>query len=114
MSSRPDLGPKPLLGYTASILARVAERRTDDAFLAACAADAKAGTFAIGGELVVMRRTANGPDPLFPAEEARALAPVAETVFLDYFCNGFAQTLDGSRAIEIGAGLEWVFPFELK
>jgi len=82
MSSRPDLGPKPLLGYTASILARVAERRTDDAFLAACAADAKAGTFAIGGELVVMRRTANGPDPLFPAEEARALAPVAETVFL--------------------------------
>jgi NAD+ diphosphatase len=82
MSPRPDLGPKPLLGYTASILARVAERRTDDAFLAACAADAKAGTFAIGGELIVMRRTANGPDPLFRAEEACALAPVAETVFL--------------------------------
>ena len=82
MSPRPDLGPKPLLGYTASILARVAERRSDEAFLAACAADAKAGTFAIGGELVVMRRTANGPDPLFRAEEACALAPVAETVFL--------------------------------
>jgi hypothetical protein len=82
MSPRPDLGPKPLLGYTASILARVAERRSDEAFLAACAADAKAGTFAIGGELIVMRRTANGPDPLFRAEEACALAPVAETVFL--------------------------------
>ena len=35
MSPRPDLGPKPLLGYTASILARVAERRSDAAFLAA-------------------------------------------------------------------------------
>ena len=82
MSPRPDLGPKPLLGYTASILARVAERRGDDAFLAACAADAKAGVFAIGGELVVMRRTSNGPDPLFRADEARALAPAGETVFL--------------------------------
>ena len=82
MSPRPDLGPKPLLGYTASILARVAERRGDDAFLAACAADAKTGVFAIGGELVVMRRTSNGPDPLFRADEARALAPAGETVFL--------------------------------
>ena len=82
MSPRPDLGPKPLLGYTASTLARVAERRSDETFLAVCAAHAKAGTFAIGGELVVMRRTANGPDPLFRADEARTLAPVAETVFL--------------------------------
>ena len=75
MQSRPDLGPKPLLGYTASILARVAERRGDKAFLAACAAEGRACAFAIGGELVVMRKTANGPDPLFRAEEARALAP---------------------------------------
>jgi len=79
---RPDLGPKPLLGYTASILARVAERRGDKAFLAACAANGARVAFAIGGELVVMRRTANGPDPLFRAEEVYALAPTAETVFL--------------------------------
>jgi NAD+ diphosphatase len=82
MPYRADLGPKPLLGYTASILARVAEKRGDDAFLAACAADARCGTFAIGGELIVMRKTANGPDPLFRADDARALAPAAETVFL--------------------------------
>jgi NAD+ diphosphatase len=82
MSPRLDLGPKPLLGYTASVLARVAERRSDEVFLAACAADERAGTFAIGGELIVMRRTANGPDPLFGTQEARTLAPVAETVFL--------------------------------
>jgi NAD+ diphosphatase len=82
MPHRADLGPKPLLGYTASLLARVAEKRGDGAFLAACAADERCGTFAIGGELVVMRKTANGPDPLFRGEDARALAPSAETVFL--------------------------------
>src|SRR6185503_18935251 len=70
-----DLGPKPLLGYTASILERVAERRTDASFLAACEADARAGTFAIGGELVVMKKGRNGADPLFRPDEARALAP---------------------------------------
>ena len=78
----PDLGPKPLLGYTASILARVAERRSDTAFLAACEADKRAGTFAIGGELVVMKKGRNGADPLFRPDEARALAPTAEGVFL--------------------------------
>jgi NAD+ diphosphatase len=82
MPHRVDLGPKPLLGYTASILARVAEKRGDRAFLAACAADDRCGSFAIGGELVVMRKTPNGPDPLFRAEEVYALAPPAETVFL--------------------------------
>jgi len=82
MSHRFDLGPKPRLGYTASILSRVAERRSDEPFLAACAADGSANTFAIGGELVVMRKTTNGPDPLFRVAEAHALAPIAETVFL--------------------------------
>ena len=75
MPSRSDLGPKPLLGYTASILARVAERRSDAAFLAACAADARAGTFAIGGELVVMKKDANGARPAVPRRRgARARA----------------------------------------
>jgi NAD+ diphosphatase len=82
MSPRPDLGPKPRLGYTASTIARVAEKRTDEAFLAACAADPRSGTYAIGGELVVMRKTADGLDPLFPIAAAAALAPTAETVFL--------------------------------
>jgi NAD+ diphosphatase len=79
---RPDLGPKPLLGYSNSVLARVAERRTDEPFLAACAADGQARTYAVGGELIVMRNTAKGADPLFRPDEARALAPVGETIFL--------------------------------
>ncbi len=82
MPHRPDLGPKPRLGYTASVLARVAERRTDAAFLAACVADPRGGAYAVGGELVVMKKTAAGQNPLFSIDEARALAPTAESVFL--------------------------------
>src|SRR2546423_6395702 len=82
MPPRPDLGPKPLLGYTESILARVAERRSDEVFLTACEVDQRAGTYAIGGELVVMKKSGNGAEPLFHPDEARALAPVAEKVFL--------------------------------
>src|SRR3981081_921947 len=82
MPSIPDLGPKPLLGYTASVLSRAAERRNDESFLKASMADQRCGVFAVGGELVVMRKTANGADPLFAPDEARALASTNETVFL--------------------------------
>ena len=80
---RPDLGPKPLLGYTASILrARRRATRRQSVPRRLRGQRALRVAFAIGGELVVMRKTANGPDPLFRAEEVRALAPSAETVFL--------------------------------
>jgi NAD+ diphosphatase len=96
MSSRYDLGPKPLLGYTGSILDRVAERRTDEPFLSACEADPRAGTYAIGGELVVMKKARTGADPLFAPDEARALAPTAESVFLGLVgeAGRFAIALD--------------------
>ncbi len=76
MPPRPDLGPKPRLGYTESRLERAAERRTDDAALAAprrrrtCA-----GAYVIGGELIVMKKGAPLNDPLFTIERsARARA----------------------------------------
>jgi NAD+ diphosphatase len=77
-----DLGPKPLLGYTASILARAAERRNDEAFIQGCLVDKRCGVYAVGGELVVMRKGANGAEPLFGPDEARALAQANEKVFL--------------------------------
>jgi NAD+ diphosphatase len=112
---RPDLGPKPTLGYTTTILARVAERRSDESYLAACAADARCGTFAIGGELVVMRKTANGPDPLFGMNEARALAPVAETVFLGLAgeAGRFGVALD-PEATKMLKGREDLFVIDLR
>jgi NAD+ diphosphatase len=82
MSPRPDLGPKPTLGYTTNALERGAERRPDEALMTALAADRAARVYAIGGELVVLKKGSNGLDPLFTPAEAGALAATAETVFL--------------------------------
>jgi NAD+ diphosphatase len=79
MSPRPDLGPKPQLGYTASLIERAAERRPD---AAALAADRRAGAYVVGGELVIARKREGGGEPLFSLGDARGLAPPRETVFL--------------------------------
>ncbi len=82
MSPRPDLGPKPRLGYTASLIERASERRNDAAFLQELAADHRAGAYAIAGEMVVLKAGGEGHDPLFRLAEAAALGPQTETVFL--------------------------------
>jgi NAD+ diphosphatase len=82
MSPRPDLGPRPSLGYTANVLERAAERRIDDAFMAALVADDGARAYAVGGELIVLKKGANGLDPLFTPAEVQALAATTETIFL--------------------------------
>ena len=82
MSPRPDLGPKPRLGYTQSLIDRAAERRTDPAALAALENDPRAGVYVIGGEMVVLKKRAPVHDPLFTLTEARALAGAEELIFL--------------------------------
>jgi NAD+ diphosphatase len=84
MPPRPNIGPKPRLGYSDSQLERAVERRTDVAALAALAADARAGAYVVGGELIVMKKGAALNDPLFTLNEARALGPTTETVFLGH------------------------------
>ena len=80
MPPRPDLGPKPRLGYSDGLIDRAAERRGDAAFLASIEGSSRA--YAIGGEMVVLRKTGNGLDPSFTPAEARSLGASAETVFL--------------------------------
>jgi NAD+ diphosphatase len=80
--SRYDLGPKPHLGYTESLIERVAERRADPAWLTAQAKDVRSAAYVVGGELVVLKNGGELHDPLFTPDEARALAPNNETVFL--------------------------------
>jgi NAD+ diphosphatase len=92
MSRRPDLGPKPHLGYTASPIERAADRRGDEAL----EADPRAGAYVIGGELVIARKLGHGGDPLFTLAEARALAEPNDIVFL-----GLA---DGVGRFGIGIG----------
>src|SRR5207302_499212 len=65
MFPRPDLGPPPRLGYTPSPIERAADRRNDEAFVAASGADPRAGAYAIGGELVVLKKNGHGFDPMF-------------------------------------------------
>jgi NAD+ diphosphatase len=100
MSPRPDLGPKPRLGYTASLIERVVERRPDATALAAWGNDPRARSYLIGGELVVLKRTADVNDPLFTPAEARALGRTAETVFLGLIEGAprFAIALDPAAA----------------
>ena len=82
MSSRPDLGPKPLLGYTDSHLARAAELRNDAAAIERLMADPAARAYVIGVEMIVMKAGAPVCEPLFTLAQARALGVTAETVFL--------------------------------
>src|SRR6266849_2242764 len=79
MSARFDLGTRPHLGYTGSVLDRAAELRHDAAAMAALAADPRARTLVIAGELVVtdLRSLATGalvaPEHLPPLAEAKSL-----------------------------------------
>jgi NAD+ diphosphatase len=82
MPAHPDLGPKPHLGYTQSRIERAAERRPDNAAIAALAAQPSAGAYVIGGDLIVMKKGSALNDPLFTLAEARALGAANETVFL--------------------------------
>jgi len=82
MSPHLDLGPKPRLGYTQSRIERAAERRNNDAGIAALMAQPNAGFYAIGGDLIVMKKGAALNEPLFTMDEARALGPAGETIFL--------------------------------
>jgi len=82
MSPRPDLGPKPHLGYTQSRIERAAELRGDDAAVAGLAAQTTAGAYVIGGDWIVLKKATPLNEALFTFDEARALGASGETVFL--------------------------------
>lgn len=79
---RPDLGPKPHLGYTESRIERAAELRTNGAAVALLAALPNARVYVIGGEMIVMKAGGEVNDPLFTFNEAADLGESAEIVFL--------------------------------
>ena len=82
MSSRPNLGPKPRLGYSGSRIERAAERRHDAAVVAELARDPTAGAYVIGGDWIVMKKDSPLNEPLFTLGEAQALGAAVETIFL--------------------------------
>jgi NAD+ diphosphatase len=70
-----DLGPKPYLGFTGSLLSRAAELRADPAAVSALAVDPGARTLVISGEFVCLNKGHPHHDPLFTLAQAAALAP---------------------------------------
>jgi NAD+ diphosphatase len=82
MSSRPDLGPGPRLCFAGSRVERAAELRSDAAALAALMRGPSSRCYLIGGEMIALKRTSSGHDPLFSAAEAEALGAPAEVVFI--------------------------------
>jgi NAD+ diphosphatase len=100
MSPRPDLGPRPPLGYTASLLDRATELRADPPTIATLESDEGARAYVIGGEFVVLNKGAEVHDPLFTPAQALALGHTAESVFLGLIDGAprFAIGLDPAAA----------------
>lgn len=104
MSARFDLGTTPHLGYTDSVLDRAAGLRHDPAAIAALAADPRALTFVIAGELICLHKVEPFNDPTFTFAQAAALVSgpdrMHEQVFLGR--NGeaalFAVAIDPDAA----------------
>jgi NAD+ diphosphatase len=82
MSSLPDLGPRPRLGYVASSLERAADRRADAGALAALMREPASRFYVLGGDAVALKRSDDRHDPLFAGEEVRGLGDPQEIAFL--------------------------------
>jgi NAD+ diphosphatase len=104
MPPRPDLGPKPKLGYTQSRIARAAELRLSSKEVAALAARPDAGAYVIGNEMVIAK-AGEPADPLFTMAEASALGAPFVNVFLGTLdgAGRFGHGIDPKRAEELKA-----------
>ena len=109
MLSRPDLGPRPPLGYTQSRIDRAAERRLDTHWLGAQMTKAHARAYVIGGEMIVLKKGSGLHEAAFTPAEAQALAPTVETVFLGLYdgdaCFGFGIAAADAEALKARSDL---------
>ncbi len=87
MTAGYDFGPRPRLGYAGSLLERAADKRTDTAFLDSLERQHGTGAYVVSGEMIVLKRTAVGFDPLFALDEIHRLADVKERLFLGLFAQ---------------------------
>src|SRR5262245_40285594 len=100
MSNRLDLGPKPYLGYTASLVERAAELRSDFVALGDLQKRPDARAYLIAGEMVILKKASPVAEPLFAVEEMQAFGETAETAFIGFVDNAprFAGALDPAVA----------------
>ncbi len=103
-----DLGPRPSLGFTGSVLNRAAELRPDPAALSALAADPYARTLVVAGEFICLQKGEPCHDPWFPLAAAAELGSrlgnafgwTLERIFLGRHDSGprFAMAIDPAAA----------------
>ena len=71
LASRPRLGPKPRLGYSASAIDRAAPMRADALLTLIHQPDARA--YVTAGEMIVLNKGAEFHDPLFSVANAQEI-----------------------------------------
>jgi NAD+ diphosphatase len=104
MSASFDLGPKPYLGYTGSVLNRAVELRPDPDALSKLTADPGARTLVIAGEFICLKKGEPCHDPWFTLAHGAALVPgpdqTREQVFLGRHNGGplFAVAIEPAAA----------------
>jgi NAD+ diphosphatase len=100
VSARFDLGVRPYLGFTDSVLDRTAELRHDPAASAALAADPRGRTLVLAGELVCLRKGELFNDPTFTFAQAAALVPGPDHMHEQVFLGRQGDTALFAVAIE--------------
>ena len=105
MSQRLIFGGKPRLGYTQSAIDRAAQKRADSGAVAALWQRPDARAYMLGGEMVVLHKTASLHDPLFTFAELQELGANEESVFVGLERNAprFAIGLEPAAATALKA-----------
>lgn len=88
--------PELRIAFAGGRIERASDKRHDDAWRAARAADAASRAYVLAGDLVILRKTEAGPDPLFALSEAESLGPAQERALLgvEDGAGRFAVSLD--------------------
>ena len=98
LASRPRLGSKPRLGYSASAIDRAAPMRADALLTLINQPDARA--YVTAGEMIVLNKGAEFHDPLFSVANTQEIGEARETVFIGLHGNSprFGIAVDPTAA----------------
>ena len=98
LASRPRLGSKPRLGYSASAIDRAAPMRADALLTLINQPEARA--YVTAGEMIVLNKGAEFHDPLFSVANTQEIGEARETVFIGLHGNSprFGIAVDPTAA----------------
>jgi NAD+ diphosphatase len=101
MNAQPPFDRSAAIGFSLNPLDRLSERRDDAGFIAEKKADASSRFLMLAGDVPILKVVGEARSPLFLKDEAAALGPIVESVFLGVEPDGralFGATIDASLA----------------